>query len=145
MLIRRGYRFRLKLRDGDEQKFVQFAGCCRFVWNKALTYQDGLFKAEGEKILSKTKLLNLLPEWKNEHPFLREAHSQILQQSLIDLDRAYQNFFRRLKQGEDPGYPRYKKKFVHDSFRFPQGFKVEGRHIYLPKLGWFRFYKSQDI
>ncbi|WP_035244495.1 RNA-guided endonuclease InsQ/TnpB family protein, partial [Desulfonatronovibrio hydrogenovorans] len=91
------------------------------------------------------KLLNLLPEWKNEHPFLREAHSQILQQSLIDLDRAYQNFFRRLKQGEDPGYPRYKKKFVHDSFRFPQGFKVEGRHIYLPKLGWFRFYKSQDI
>ncbi|RQD65566.1 MAG: transposase [Desulfonatronovibrio sp. MSAO_Bac4] len=145
MLIRKGYKFRLKLRDGDEQTFVQFAGCCRFLWNKALAYQDGLFQAEGEKILSKTKLLNLLPEWKNEYPFLKEAHSQTLQQSLIDLDRAYQNFFRRLKQGEDPGYPRYKKKFVHDSFRFPQGFKVEGRHVYLPKLGWFRFYKSRNI
>ena len=145
MLVRRGYKFRLKLRAEDEQKFVQFAGCCRFVWNKALTHQDSLFQTEGEKILSKTKLLNLLPEWKSEHPFLREAHSQILQQSLIDLDRAYQNFFRRLKQGEDPGYPRYKKKSVHDSFRFPQGFKVEGRHVYLPKIGWFRFYKSRDI
>jgi putative transposase len=145
MLIRKGYKFRLKTTADQEQILSQFAGCCRFVWNKALAVQDELFQAEGEKILSKTKLLNLLPEWKQEHLFLKEAHSQILQQTLIDLDRAYQNFFRRLKHGEDPGYPRFKKKFVHDSFRFPQGFKVKGRHVYLPKIGWFRFYKSRDI
>ena len=145
MLIRKGYKFRLKTCNDEEHKLSQFAGCCRFVWNKALALQDSLFQAEDEKILTKTKLLNLLPEWKSEHLFLKETHSQILQQSLIDLDRAYQNFFRRLKQGEDPGYPRYKKKFVHDSFRFPQGFKFENRHVYLPKLGWFRFYKSQSI
>jgi len=145
MIIRKGYKFRLKLRHGDKQQFTQFAGCCRFVWNKALAVQDGLFQNENEKILPKTKLMNLLPEWKQEHNFLKEAHSQILQQSLIDLDRAYQGFFRRLKNGEDPGYPRFKKKFVHDSFRFPQGFRLENRHVYLPKLGWFRFYKSREI
>jgi putative transposase len=145
MLIRKGYKFRLKTTADQEQILSQFAGCCRFVWNKALALQDELFQAESEKMLSKTKLLNLLPEWKQEHPFLKESHSQILQQTLIDLDRAYQNFFRRLKNGEDSGYPRFKKKFMHDSFRFPQGFKVKGRHIYLPKLGWFRFYKSQNI
>lgn len=153
MIIRKGYRFRLKLRGGEEQILKQFAGCCRFVWNKALAVQDGLFQDENEKLLSKTKLLNLLSGWKGESPFLRQAHSQILQQSLIDLDRAYQGFFRRLgkiragdfSEGEDPGYPRYKKKFVHDSFHFPQGFRFENRHVYLPKLGWFRFYKSREI
>lgn len=153
MIIRKGYKFRLKLQDGEVQQFAQFAGCCRFVWNKALAVQDGLFQDENEKLLSKTKLLNLLPEWKQEHNFLKGTHSQILQQSLIDLDRAYQGFFRRLgkiragdfSEGEDPGYPRYKKKFVHDSFRFPQGFRIENRHVYLPKLGWFRFYKSREI
>ncbi|MFO7931439.1 MAG: RNA-guided endonuclease TnpB family protein, partial [Desulfosalsimonas sp.] len=145
--------FRLKLRDVEKQKFAQFAGCCRFAWNKALAVQDERFRDENAKLLSKTKLLNLLPEWKHESFFLKEVHSQPLQQSLIDLDRAYQNFFRRMKkiragdfsEGEDPGYPRFKKKFLHDSFRFPQGFRLENRHVYLPRLGWFRFYKSREI
>jgi putative transposase len=153
MVIRKGYKFRLKLRDGEEQSLKQFAGCCRFVWNKALAVQDELFLDEDKKLLPKTKLLNLLPDWKQEHPFLKGAHSQILQQALIDLGRAYQGVFRRLgkiragdfSEGEDPGYPRYKKKFVHDSFRFPQGFRIDSRHVYLPKLGWFRFYKSREI
>lgn len=145
MIIRKGYKFRLKLRDGEIHKFAQFAGCCRFVYNKALAVQDELFQNEKAKILSNTNVLNMLPDWKKDYDFLRRSHSQVLQQSLIDLDRAYQNFFRNLKNGEKPGYPRYKKKFVHDSFRFPQGFRIENRHIYLPKLGWFRFYKSQKI
>lgn len=153
MILRKGYRFRLKLRDGEEHKLAQFAGCCRFVWNRALAVQDELFRDEDQKLLSRATLLNLLPNWKQEHSFLRETHSQILQQALIDLDHAYQGFFRRLKkiragdfsEGEDPGYPCFKKKFVHDSFRFPQGFRFEHRHVYLPKLGWFRFYKSREI
>jgi putative transposase len=111
----------------------------------ALALQDVRFKDEHEKLLPKTKLINLLPGWKDEHPFLADVHSQILQQALIDLDRAYQAFFRRLKDGEDPGYPRFKKKLVHDSFRYPQGFKIDNRHIYLPKIGWFRFYRSRKI
>jgi putative transposase len=145
MIIRKGYKFRLKIKDKQTAKFKQFAGCCRFVWNKALALQNDLFKNEDEKILSKTKLLNIIPSWKQEFLFLKDSHSQILQQSLIDLDRAYQDFFRRLKNGENPGYPKFKRKFVHDSFRFPQGFKLRGRHIYLPKLGWYRFYKSREI
>ena len=55
------------------------------------------------------------------------------------------DFAGDFSEGEDPGYPRYKKKFVHDSFRFPQCFSILNRHVYLPKLGWFRFYKSREI
>lgn len=66
MLVRKGYKFRLKLRDVEKQKFAQFAGCCRFAWNKALAVQDERFRDENAKLLSKTKLLNLLPDWKHK-------------------------------------------------------------------------------
>ena len=153
MLIRKGYKFRLKLKADDARKLRQFAGCCRFVWNRALAVQDELFRDEKAKLLTRTELINRLPEWKREHPFLADAQSQILQQTLKDLDLAYRAFFRRLRkiragdysEGDDPGYPRFKKKYLHDSFRFPQGFRIEYRHIFLPKLGWFRFYKSREI
>jgi len=153
MHIRKGYKFRLKLKTDDAHKLRQFAGCCRFVWNRALAVQDELFRDGKAKLLTRTELINKLPDWKLEHPFLADAHSQVLQQTLKDLDLAYRAFFRRLKkiragdysEGNDPGYPRFKKKYLHDSFRFPQGFKIRDRHIFLPKLGWFRFYKSREI
>lgn len=143
MLIRKGYKFRLKLREGEDAKLRQFAGCCRFVWNKGLEYQDNLFRDKNCSLLSKTRLLNLLSDMKREFPFLDDVHSQILQQTLIDLNLAYQNFFRKLKkiqnedfsEGEKSGYPQFKRKFQQDSFRFPQGFKITNRQIYLPKLG----------
>ena len=43
------------------------------------------------------------------------------------------------------GFPKFKKKGQHDSFKFPQGVKLDGDKIYLPKLGWFRFRKSCEI
>ena len=42
-------------------------------------------------------------------------------------------------------FPKFKKKGFHDSFRFPQGFKLDGSRFFLPKLGWVRFFKSRDI
>jgi hypothetical protein len=48
MIIRKGYKFRLRLRDDQGVKFRQFAGSCRFVWNKALAIQNDLFKNEDE-------------------------------------------------------------------------------------------------
>jgi len=77
--------------------------------------------------------------------WLAEVHSQVLQQALKDLDAAYQHFFRRVKQGEVPGFPRFKKKGVRDSFRYSQGIKVRGGKVYLPKIGWVRFRKSRPL
>jgi len=57
-----------------------------------------------------------------------------------DLDRALQEAFNSTK-----GFPKFKKKFKHDSFRFPQGTKLDGDKIYLPKIGWVRFRKSREI
>jgi hypothetical protein len=79
---------------GDQQcKMRRFAGACRFVFNRALELQQKRL-AVGEKHLNYEELCKVLLEWKvdPETEWLRETHSQVLQQSLKDLDRAYKNF-----------------------------------------------------
>jgi len=74
---------------------------------------------------------------------LNEAPSQTLQQTLKQFDRAMRDCFD--KNQPNKRFPRFKKKGVKDSFMFPQGFRVEGNRIKLPKLGWVKFRKSRDL
>lgn len=69
----------------------------------------------------------------------------MLQQSLRDLDLAFSHFFRRVKAKMTPGYPRFKCKGQHDSFRYPQGVQVQDDTVYLPKIGQVRFFKSRNL
>jgi putative transposase len=62
----------------------------------------------------------MLPQWKAEHPFLHIAHSQVLQNVTERVDLAFKAFFRRVKAGEKPGYPRFRGKHRYDSFTYPQ-------------------------
>lgn len=120
----------------------RFAGCCRFTWNKALALEKETYE-QGGKRHGYNNLAGLLLDWKKaeDTAFLAEAHSQILQQGLKDLDRAYINFFQKRA-----GYPRFKKRGEQDSFRYPQGFKLDegNSRIFLPKIGWIRYRKSRD-
>ncbi|HSW86891.1 MAG TPA: transposase, partial [Rhabdochlamydiaceae bacterium] len=77
--------------------------------------------------------------------WLKEIHSQVLQQALDDLNQAFSHFFRRVKNKETPGYPRFRCKGENDSFRYPQGVKVQRNRVWLPKIGWVRFRKSREI
>ena len=70
----------------------QFAGCSRFLWNKALALQKGRLD-DKQSCLSYNKLANMLPAWKKEHPFLADAPSQAPQQTLKDLGRALSEAF----------------------------------------------------
>ena len=83
--------------------------------------------------------------WKDseEYGFLKEIHSQTIQQKLKDLSKAFKDCFD--KKQPNKKLPRFKKKGLGDSFRYPQGVKVEGNIVYLPKVGAVRFRKSRDI
>ena len=120
----------------------RFAGSCRFVFNKALALQKEFYAADNKTKFSYARLANLLPAWKKETPWLADAPSQPLQQSLKHLERAYKNFFEKRAD-----FPRFKKKGMGDSFRYPQGFKIDAgdSRIFLPKLGWLRYRNSRDI
>ncbi len=135
------YKFQLKPKAEQESLMRRFAGCCRFLWNKALALEKEAYEADGKR-LGYNVLAGKLTVWKKEESstFLSEAHSQILQQSLKDLDRAYKNFFAKRAD-----FPRFKKKGVHDAFRYPQGFKLDegNSRIFLPKIGWVLYRNSR--
>nr|WP_240019460.1 hypothetical protein [Mannheimia haemolytica] len=74
--------------------------------------------------------------------WLKDCHSQVLQQSLKDLESAFKNFFQKRAD-----LPKFKKKGVKESFRFPQGCKIEQKNdrLYLPKIGWVRYRNSLKL
>lgn len=146
MKVAKTFRYRLEPNALQRQLFARFAGCCRFVFNHGLAARKASYEAEG-KTLSYAELCAMLPEMKKteETTWLGEVHSQILQQALKDLDAAYQHFFRRVKSGEAPGFPKFKKKGQKDSFRYPQGVRTEGSRVWLPKIGWVRYRVSRPI
>jgi putative transposase len=92
--------------------------------------------------LSYAQACEPLAWWKQseEYGWLKAVHSQVLQQCLKDLERDYTNLF-----AGRTAPPRFRKKFLCESFRYPQGFKLEGRKVYLPMIGWVEFWHSRDI
>ena len=96
------------------------------------------------KNLGYAGLCKELTAWRN-HPgtgWLADAHSQALQQALKDLEQAYANFFAKRA-----GFPRFRKKGLRDSFRFPQGTELDqaNSRIFLPKIGWMRYRNSRNV
>lgn len=141
MIKRNARRYCLKLRSKHLTNFAQFAGSQRFVWNHFLNLQKERLD-QGLSCLSYSSMCKELTALKNEDEtqFLADAQSQTLQQTLKDLDRALKDAFAKRKK-----FPRFKRKGRDDSFRYPQGVKVENGRVYLPKLGWYCFYRSGRI
>ena len=81
---------------------------------------------------------NRLPHLKQERPWFRGVHSQVLQDVLRRLDNAYQGFFRRVQAGEEPGYPKFKKRGQWTSITYPQYSKQPTDIIDIPKIGQVR-------
>lgn len=146
MLLKKGFKYRLDPTKGQRQLFAQFAGASRFLYNRGLEQRKTVFEKEGKSI-TYFEQNNEIVFLKNQEAtcWLKDVHSQVLQQALKNLDTAFQNFFQNVKKSKKPGFPRFKCKGVRDSFRYPQGVKVEEDNVYLPKIGWVRLRKSREI
>jgi len=142
--IRKACKVRLKTNTDIESSLVCICGSGRFVWNKFLSMNLRRLE-QGHGILWYNEMAFWLKLWKSsgEYGFLKECPSQVLQQKLMDLDRAFRDCFDRSQPLKL--LPVFKKKGRGDGIRFPQGFKIEGRRIFLPKVGWVGFYKSREI
>ena len=108
---------------------------CRWVYNETLASKKNLYELAGVSLgLYDTQ--SYLPFWKEKRPALNSVHSQVLQESQIRVDLAFKAFFRRVKAGEEPGYPRFKGKGRYDSFTFTQsGFSIVNNTVKLSKIG----------
>lgn len=142
MKILKAFKFELMPNGAQVRKMKQFCGCSRFVFNRALAYQNDQYQKDNSFKFSYRKIADLLPEWKRELTWLKDCHSQVLQQSIKDLDKAFENFFAKRSN-----FPKFKCKGKKDSFRFPQGYKLEQQNnrIYLPKIGWVRYRNSKNV
>jgi putative transposase len=88
----------------------------------------------------------MLPIWKESKPELTEVYSQVLQEVVQRVDLAFKAFFRRVKSGEEPGYPRFKGINWYDSLTYPQsGFAFEGNVLHLSKIGDIKVWLHRKV
>jgi putative transposase len=89
---------------------------------------------------------NQLPEIKEIRPDLAPIHSQVVQNALKRVACAFDNFFRRVKEGQQAGYPRFRSSSRYDSFTYPgSGFSLKGDQLYLSKIGKVKISLSRPI
>jgi len=144
--IRKAFKFRLSPTEEQTQKMFDFAGCSRFLWNKILAHNLQRLNQKAP-IFWYQEMSFWTTLWKksDDYGFLKGCHSQVLQQKLKDLDKAFKDCFD--KKQPLKRLPKFKKKGLGESFRFPQGFKLEQKknQIYLPKIGWVKYRNSQQV
>jgi len=129
------YRFRLYPKKDQIEFLNRQIGHCRFVYNKLLAL------AKEKKDWNYYKYKRLLPELKKEYPFLKEANSQSLQETVKNLHRAFKNFFEGRTK-----HPKFKKKKHANSISIPQHFTIKDNKIKIPKLSSpIRFIKHREI
>src|SRR5260370_29667059 len=87
-----------------------------------------------------------LPALKALREEYQEINSQVQQDVLKRLDKAMQAFFRRVKNGEKPGYPRFKSGDRYDSFTSPQGgYEIINQRLHLSKIGHLKITLHREI
>lgn len=132
---------KIRLTPTNEQVtyFVNACGATRKVFNEALAMWDRLYK-EGKKPNA-----NMLKKLFNKDkyvkfPWLKEVHRDCSSQPFADLGKAFSNFF-----GKRAKYPKFKcKGKSKDSFYVAADkFKVEGKKVKLPKIGWVKM--TEDL
>ena len=136
MVKLQAFKYRLNVRTQAAQTYLsRQVGCNRFVWNKGLA-------ASQEKYPGYGALSALLPVWKQESPWLSEVDSIGIQQSLRQLDRAWQNFFQF---PDTYDRPTWKKRLNKDAYRIvgAAAKKVGQGRVWVPKLGWLTFRQSR--
>lgn len=144
------YKFRLYPNREQENLIVRTFGCCRFVFNHYLARRKETYEQTGETLnyYACAKDMTWLKQ-QEETLWLKEVDATALQSSIRDLDMAFQNFFRRVKQGKRPGYPHFKSKHHHkQSYQCKcvgTNIKVLDGAVQLPKLGKIKCRISRPV
>lgn len=135
-MSKQAYKFRLYPTKKQVQVLTWTLDRARELYNAALQERRDAYRMAG-KSLNYYDQANQLPEIKEMRPEYTDLHSQVLQDVLRRVDKAFKRFFARCKAGETPGYPRFRGRPRYDSITYPQaGFSLTHDHrVSLSKLG----------
>ena len=146
----RTFKYRLYPSKSQERLLAQTLETCRRWYNVCLAERKDAWEKE-KRSVGKFEQLAKVKTYRKENPYAGQVPSHVLQVVTADLDKAFQAFFRRVKAGETPGYPRFRGRDRFDSFGFKQyanGLKVDGRRLRLSGIGrvavrWHRKVEGQ--
>jgi len=151
MQIEKGFTDNWLQPTGAQERLMrQYAGCKRFVWNRALSIEQARYRRGEKKQLGKYEMMKQLTMWRNNPDphsnFLKDAPVHALQCVLFELYESYQRFF----DGEQVHPPKFKKKSkVKISFTESDAASFEidetNQRVRLPKLGWVKCRFTQHI
>jgi putative transposase len=135
--MRIAYRYRLYPTSAQRVRLEAIRETCRRFYNDLLAKRKQAWEDRRETI-TRTQQLRQVKERRATNPFTACVHSHILQVVVTDLDRAFGAFFRRVKAGEAPGYPRFKARDRFRGFGLKElgnGFRIDGRRLYVHGVG----------
>lgn len=138
--MKTAYKLRMYPNRQQEAQLDLTLSTCRHLWNTALADRKTAYETEGVTRTYEDQAAVLIAEKQNG--YFQGVHAQVLQDVLRRLKKAFDNFFRRVKAGQNPGYPRFRGEGRYKSFTYPQsGFKLEGTRLTLSKIGSIRVFK----
>ena len=135
------YQYRIYPTFRQSKILLTWLETLRNLYNQGLSWRKEVYNKTGDTVNWVTQA-NALPELKQASPFWSSVHSDVLQDTLRRLDKAYQAFFRRVKAGEAPGFPRFKgagryrsMTFSHLSKNLIRNIRKRIARIVVPKIG----------
>ena len=137
LTVRKTFKYKLHPTAEQEVTMAFVLRRCRELYNAALEERREAWRMCNVRITVAGQSAQL-PDIKQARPEYQDTHSQVLQDVLTRLDRAFQAFFRRVKAGETPGYPRFKAGARYDSFTYKQfgnGATLDNGFLVLSKIG----------
>jgi putative transposase len=141
----KSFKYRIFPTHAQVTKLSATLDMCRELYNAGLQERRGAYHLE-RKSVRYADQQNQLPEIKEARPELNGVHSQVLQDALRRLDKAFRAFFRRAKAGENAGYPRFRSHRRYNSFTYSQkGFTFANNKLRLSKIGSVRIKLHRSI
>ncbi|MDQ3250976.1 MAG: transposase [Actinomycetota bacterium] len=145
--MKRAYVYKLRPNRSQLAKLEETLDTCRHLYNDALAERKEVWESEQRSVGFAAQCASLTRRKKSSR-YLPSVHSQVLQNVLRRVDRSFQNFFRRCKAGDAPGYPRFKGRGWYDSFCYPQygnGARFKDGRLVLSKVGHIKVFRDRPL
>lgn len=140
MKLIKTYKYKLRPNTTQKATFESWLGVNRYLYNNALEHRITAYKSNGTSVSRFDQYNHLVQAKKDiELSFLASVHSEVLQETLDRVDKAFQAFFK------GAGFPKFQKKDLYKSFTFKRSVRIDGNKIKLPKIGWVRFFNSRQF
>ena len=144
--MKTAYKFRMYPNRQQVAQLELTLDTCRYLYNLALADRKNGYETEGIGQSYEDQAAKLTVERKNGN--FNSIYAHCLQDVLRRLDKSFKAFFRRVKAGEEPGYPRFKGEGWYKSFTYPDsetGYKLDGSKLTLSKIGSIRIFKHREV